>query len=197
MPGVLYSVPLTALLTHTSTWDSWTLTGKPGSVSCGITAPLSWVLVWTRFVCALQEAVSPVLWEFCNQMPLAFKVKFPGDSLSLCQPQVGKSIVVLKLLQQCENFFGTVVLQSVGCLLRGSMVGLTCWASLVCCSQSPCPHSSPLLTHDSTGDTQTLKGRSGSVFWGVLACTRIKLRKEKNNRMGNLFKNSRSNLLKI
>ena len=31
--------------THTSMRDSWTLTGKSGSVSFGVTAPLSWVLV--------------------------------------------------------------------------------------------------------------------------------------------------------
>ena len=30
------------------------------------------------FVCALQKSVSTVLWKFCNQIPLAFKVKFPG-----------------------------------------------------------------------------------------------------------------------
>ena len=29
--------------------------------------------------------------------------------------------------------------------------------------RSPCPCSRPLLTRTSTGDTQTLKGRSGSV----------------------------------
>ena len=33
----------------------------------------------------------------------------------------------------------------------------------VCCTQSLCPCSRPLLTHTSTGDTQILKGRSGSV----------------------------------
>ena len=33
----------------------------------------------------------------------------------------------------------------------------------VCCTQSPCPCGRPLLTHNSAGDTQTLKGRSGSV----------------------------------
>ena len=32
----------------------------------------------------------------------------------------------------------------------------------VCSTQSPCPCSRPLLTHTSKGDTQTLKGRSGS-----------------------------------
>ena len=36
------------LLTHTSTGDSWTLPGKSESVSCGVTAPFSWVLVHTR-----------------------------------------------------------------------------------------------------------------------------------------------------
>ena len=73
------------LLTHASTRDSWTLTGKSGSISCGVTAPFSWVPVCTRFVGALQESVSPVLWKFCNQIPLASKVEFPGGSQSLCQ----------------------------------------------------------------------------------------------------------------
>ena len=36
----------------------------------------------------------------------------------------------------------------------------------VCCTQSPCPYSRPLLTPTSTGDTQTLKSRSGSVSVG-------------------------------
>ena len=37
-----------------------------------------------NFVCALQESVSLVLWKFCNEIPLVFKVKFPGSSQSLC-----------------------------------------------------------------------------------------------------------------
>ena len=37
------------LPTHTSAKDSWTLTGKSGSVSCGVTAPFSWVFMQTRF----------------------------------------------------------------------------------------------------------------------------------------------------
>jgi len=36
-------------LTHASAGDSWTLVGMSGSVSCGVTAPFSWVLVHTRF----------------------------------------------------------------------------------------------------------------------------------------------------
>ena len=45
-------------LTHASTRDSWTLTGKSGSVSCGVTAPFSWVLVHTRF-CVCPSALFP------------------------------------------------------------------------------------------------------------------------------------------
>ena len=35
-------------LTHASAGDSWILMGKSGSVSCGVTAPFSWVLVHQR-----------------------------------------------------------------------------------------------------------------------------------------------------
>ena len=52
------------LLTHASARDSWTLTGKSVSVSCGVTAPFFWVLLHTGFLCALQESVSPVLCKF-------------------------------------------------------------------------------------------------------------------------------------
>ena len=50
--------------THTSAEDAWTLTGKSGSVSCGVIAPFSWVLVPQGSICALQESVSPVLCKF-------------------------------------------------------------------------------------------------------------------------------------
>ena len=88
MLGVLYSVFLTSrqatvnarlcqrfLDTHR----------KSGSVSCGVTAPFSWV----------QVHISSVLWKFCNQIALAFKVKFPGGSESLCQiPRLGNLLFV-------------------------------------------------------------------------------------------------------
>ena len=71
------------------------------------------------------------------------------------------------------DFFGRKFPQFMGCLLGCFMVGVmatsskrcyaTCYASQVCCSQSPCPCSRPLLTCASIEDTQTLKGRSGSV----------------------------------
>ena len=68
---------------------------------------------------------SPILWKFCNQIPLAFKVKFPGDPQSLCWiPRLRNLLWALELLQQCENFFAITVLQFVGHLLGGCMVGL-------------------------------------------------------------------------
>ena len=95
------------MLIHPSAGDSWTLTGTQD------------------FVCALQESVFLVLWKFCNQIPLAFKIKFPGGSQYLCQiPRLGNLLWALELSQQCKNFFGIIVLQFVGCLLGGSMLGL-------------------------------------------------------------------------
>ena len=59
-------------------------------------SPGSWCA--QGFVCALQESVSPVLWKFCNQIPLASKLKFPGGSQSLCQiPRLGNLLWVLEL----------------------------------------------------------------------------------------------------
>ena len=119
------------LPTPASVGDSWTLTGKSGSASCGLTAPFSWVLVCTRFVCALQESVSPVLWKFCNQIPLASKVKFSGGVLSPFARSPGWEICCgsQNFLNSAIIFFGIIVLQFVGHLLGGSVVGLTVTSS--------------------------------------------------------------------
>ena len=149
---------------------------KPGSVSWGVTAPLSWVLVHTRVYLCPPRVCFPVLGKFCSQIPLASKVKFSGGSQSLCWiPRLGNLLWALELLQLCKNFFGIIVLQFVGRLLGSFMVGLmvTCskrtfathCASQVCCSQSPCPQGGPLLTRASTGDTHTLTGRPVSVSY--------------------------------
>ena len=64
-------------------------------------SPGSW-WAW-GFICALQESVFPVLWKYCNQIPLASKVKFPGDSQSLCHiPRLGNLlwIYVIKHLSK-------------------------------------------------------------------------------------------------
>ena len=61
-------------------------------------SPGSWCT--QGLVCALQESVSPVLWKFCNEILLAFKVKLPGGSQSLCQiPRLGNLLWALELLQ--------------------------------------------------------------------------------------------------
>ena len=118
-----------------------------------------------RFFCVIQESVSPVLWKFCNQIPLAFIFKFPGDSQSFCQiPRLGNLLWALELLQQCENFLVIIVLQFVGCLRLSSA---TCRASQVC-SQSPCPCGRLLLTLASTGDAHTQAGLAQSLV-GVTA----------------------------
>ena len=51
--------------THVSARDSWTRPGKSRSVSCGVTAPFSWVLVYTRFCLCPPRVYFPVLcmWE--------------------------------------------------------------------------------------------------------------------------------------
>jgi len=81
------------LTTQASTGGSPTLTGSFGSVSCGVTAPLLWVLVPEKFcLCPpRQKSLFPsVLWKACNKIPLALKARFPRDSQSLYQiPRLG------------------------------------------------------------------------------------------------------------
>ena len=102
--ALLSSVSLTLQppSTHASPRDSWTLMGKSGPVSCGITAPFSWVLVHTRFCCALQESVSP------SCVSSVIKSHWPpsqiawGFSAPLSDPQVGKSVVGPRILTMQE-----------------------------------------------------------------------------------------------
>ena len=51
-------------LTHASAWDSWTLMGMSGSVSCGAPAPFSWVLVCAKFCLCPPRVCFPVLCKF-------------------------------------------------------------------------------------------------------------------------------------
>ena len=108
--------------THASAGDSWTLPGKSGSVSCGVTAPFSWVLVHTR--------------------------------LCLCPPRV-----CFPVLCKFWRIYGGV---------NGNLLQEGLCHTQVCCTQSPRPCGSPLLTRTSTGDAQaqsclSLCGVSGSL----------------------------------
>ena len=125
MQTLPHSVPPTlhqSTADRASARDSWTLMGKSGSVLCGVTAPFSWVLVYTKFCLCPLRVCFPVLckfwWLYCG---------INGD------------------------------------LLQEGLCHI-----LVCCTQSPCPCSRPLLTLTSTGDTQTqfcLSLFTVSGFW--------------------------------
>ena len=59
--------------THASTRDSWTLTGRSESVSCGVTATFSCVLVCTGFCYILQECISQSWWSMVGLMAISSK----------------------------------------------------------------------------------------------------------------------------
>ena len=133
MHTVLHSVPQPysrPLPTHASVGVSWSLTGNSGSVSCGVTAPFSWVLVLTR--------------------------------ISFCPPKV------------C--FSSRVYILAALWWVNGNLLQEGLCHTQVCCTQSPCPCSSPLLTSTSSGDTQTqfclsFCGVSGSWCTQGSVCT--------------------------
>ena len=99
----------------------------------------------------------------------------PGHS----QGSLGQSLVGSLLLSPgswCTQGFICALQESVSpvlCMLwqlyydiNGNLLQKGLCHTQVYCTQSPRPCSSPLLTHTFTGDTQTLKGRSGSVSVG-------------------------------
>ena len=95
---------------------------KSGSVSCGVTAPFSWVLVHTTFC--------------------------------LCPPSVYFP-VLCKFWQLCGGINGGILQEGL------------CHTQ-VCCTQSPCPCGSPLLTHISIGQTQTVLSQSLRGPWALV-----------------------------
>ena len=74
---------------HTSARDSWTLMGKSGSVSCGVTAPFSWVLVCTKFCLCPPRVYFPVLCKFWQH--------YDGVSGDLLQEGLGHTEVCCTL----------------------------------------------------------------------------------------------------
>ena len=70
---------------HTSTGDAWTLTGTSRSVSCGVTAPFSWVLAHIRF-CLYPPRMFP---QTCVRS-VCYRGGVKGDLLQegLCHTQV-------------------------------------------------------------------------------------------------------------
>ena len=128
--------------THASTGDPPTLAPLvqfPAELL--LLSSMSWYA--QNFVCALQDwsLFLPVLWKSCNQIPLALKVRFPGDSQSLCWiPRLGSLMWGFETSQQWENFFWTNVLQVVGHPRSRYGIGFYCdstsptiWLQLLLC----------------------------------------------------------------
>ena len=74
-------------------------------------------------------------------------------------------------LQEC--FLSPVMFWRLYGKVNGDLLQEALCHTQVCCTQSPCPCGRPLLTCTSPEDTQTLKGRSGSVSVGSLVGTRF------------------------
>ena len=100
-----------------SAGDSPTLAGRSSSVSCGVTAPSPWVLMHTLLcVCPprVESLFPPVLSKSCNQIPLAFKVWFSGNSSSCCRnSRLGDLTWGSEPSLQWVDFCGIIVLQFV------------------------------------------------------------------------------------
>ena len=101
---------------HSRPLSTLPLLETPGHSQASPAHSLMWSLLlspgsWCTqgFVCALQECFSSPV-EIRYQIPLAFEVKFPGGSQSLCQiPRLGNLLWALDLLQQWENVFDIIV----------------------------------------------------------------------------------------
>ena len=77
----------------------------------------------------------------------------------VCTLQGSVSPVLSKFLQRCG-------------VVNGDLLQEGLCHTQVCCPQNPWPCGRPLLTHTSSRDTQTLRGRSGSVSvgWACVLC---------------------------
>ena len=151
--------------THASAGDSWTLTGMSGSVSFGVTAPFYWVLMYTRF-CSCPPRVcfpSPV------QVVVALHTEHTQKSLTHVRLFATPWIIAYQAPRYMgfsrHEYWSGLPFPYGG--VNGNLRQEGLCHTQVYCTQSPCPCSSPLLTHTSSGDTQTqlqlsLCGVSGS-----------------------------------
>ena len=96
---------------HASAGHPGTLIGKSGSVSHGVTAPFSWILVHTSFFCTLQES-GP---RSCGSSVIKSHWPSKSSSLGIFSPfagsQVEKSALGLRPFAASVNFFGITLLQ--------------------------------------------------------------------------------------
>ena len=107
-----------------------------------------------------------ILWEAkttCPRNPRGTQqtIDSVGIRVCLCPPRV--CFPVLCKFWQLYGGVNDNLLQEGLCLTQ------------VCCTKSPYPCGRPLLTHISTGDTKTLKIRSGSVSVGSPSMCKVLL----------------------
>ena len=178
-PGLLQSVPLTPWQATVDSCLCWRLPN---------THRQAWLsLLWGHCSFLLgpgehkvlsvpsKSLCFPVLWKFCNQIPLTFKVRFPGGfSVPLPDPQVGKSVVGLRTSATvweliwcncapvCELPGWWLYCGANGDFLQENLGHMPCHPGLLLLESLSQRHD----VHAFARDTQTLKGASGSVFCG-------------------------------
>ena len=82
------------LLTHSSIRDFQIHTGKSGSVSCGVTAPFSWVLLCARFYLCPPRVCFPNPMEVQSSTPTGHQSQISWEySVALQFPKVEMSVV--------------------------------------------------------------------------------------------------------
>lgn len=119
LPGLLLPVPRPCgepLPTNASTG------GPPTPAGGNVQYPVRSLLLSSGSWCTKVLFVPPrpeflfplVLWKSYNQIQPAFKVRFPGDSHPLLDPQAGEPDVGSEPSQQYENFCGVIVVKFVG-----------------------------------------------------------------------------------
>ena len=120
LPRLLLPVPHPCgkpLPTHSSTGDLPTLAGilVQSPVESLLLSSESWCAQVLFVLSKTGVSASPSPVEVFNKILLAFKVRFPGDSQSLCQvPRLGSLTWSSEASQQWDNFFGIIALQFVG-----------------------------------------------------------------------------------
>ena len=171
--GLLYSVPLTPhqaivdpclhrrlLDTHGQVWLSLLWGHCSFLLGCG-----------THKLCLFPpKAYFPSLWKFCNQIPLAFKVKFCGGSQALCRILRLRNLLwALEVWELLWYNYLPVCGSSAWWLYGGANGKLLqedlCHMLHLPSSLQPDPQSpwQVTATFSSTRDTQTLRLRFGSA----------------------------------
>ena len=134
----------------------------------------------TPWTAACQASLSPTISQSLPKF-LSIASVMPANHLILCGPllllpSIFPSIRVFsnesKFWWHCGGVNGDLLQEGL------------CYTQ-VCCTQSSCCCSRLLLTHTSAGDTQTLKGRSGSVSGGSAGMHKVLF--EFSERNGILF----------